>query len=87
MVLKYDIFISLLLIKCLLYGITGIDLCIISYYRACISIVHITASFILPLTRSLSDDPRFASPGWRVELSYYQIVHWIHIGDSSSRHS
>ena len=48
-------------------------------------ILYIIASFILPLTRSLSDDPGFACPGWRSELPYYQIVPWIHIGDSSSR--
>jgi len=51
-----DIVIFLLLIKCLLYGITDTESCIIYYYRACIIIVHITASFILSLTRSLSDD-------------------------------
>jgi len=54
------------------------------YYCACITILHITASFILPLTRSLSDNPGFACPGWRSELSYCQIVHWIRTGDSSS---
>ena len=85
MILKYDMFIFLLLIICLLYGITVTESCIIYYYRVCITIVYITASFILPLTRSLSDDPGFACPGWRSELSYCQIVHWIHIGDSSSR--
>ena len=74
-----------MLIICLGYGITNTTSCIIYYYRACITTVHITASFILPLTRSLSDDPGFACPGWRSELSYCQIVHWIHIGDSSSR--
>ena len=47
--------------------------CLIYYYRACITIVHIIASFILSLTRSLSDDPGFACPGWRSELSYYPI--------------
>ena len=50
-----------------------------------IIIVLVFASFILPLTRSLSDDPGFACPGWRSELLYYQIVPWSHIGDSSSR--
>ena len=54
-------------------------------YRACITIIYITASFLLPLTRSLSDDPGFACPGWRSELPYYQIVPWSHIGDSLSR--
>ena len=68
-----------MLIICLLYGITNTKSCIIYYYLACITIVHITASFILPLTRSLSDDPEFACPGWRSELSSCQIFHWIHI--------
>jgi len=77
MVLKDDMFIYfsclhvymyLLLITSLLYGITSPTLCIIYYYRACITIVYITASFILPLTRSLSDDPGFACPGLRSEL-------------------
>jgi len=36
-------------------------------YRACSIIVYITASFILPLTRSLTDDPEFACSGWRSE--------------------
>ena len=49
------------------------------YYRTYYSF------FILPLTRSLSDDPGFVCPGWRSELQYYQIVPWSHIGDSSLR--
>ena len=52
-----------------------------SFYH---SIVYITASFILPLTRSLSDDPGFVCPDWRSELPYYQIAPWSHLGDSSS---
>ena len=76
---------TLLLIIYLWYGITTITSCIIYYYRACIILVSITASFILPLTRSLSDDPGFACPGWRSESPYYQIVPWSYIGDSSSR--
>ena len=83
MILKYDMFIFLPLIICLLYGITVIESCIIYYYRVCITIVYITASFILPLTRSLSDDPGFACPGWRFEVSYCQTCHWFHIGDLS----
>jgi len=58
---------------------------VLYYYRVCITIVDITASFILPLTRLLSDDPGFACSGWRSELPYYQIVPGRHIGDSSSR--
>ena len=76
-------FIFLLFIICLLYDITVTESCIIYYYRICITIVYITASFILPLTRSLSDDPEFACPGWRFEISYCQTCHWIHIGDLS----
>jgi len=53
MVLKYDIFLFLLLLKFLLYGITDTQTRIIYYSRACITIVYITVSFILPLIRSL----------------------------------
>ena len=74
-----------MLIICLGFSITITTTCIIYYYCACITIIHIIASFILPLTRSLSDDPGFACPGWRSELPYYQIVPRSHIGDSSSR--
>ena len=70
------VYIFLLLLICLLYGITISPSCIIYYYRACITIVYITASFILPLTRSLSDDPGFACPGWRSELPQYPRVPW-----------
>jgi len=52
----------------------------IIYYRDCTIVVYIIVSFILSLTRSLSDDPGFACPGWRSQISYYQIFHWIHIG-------
>ena len=45
--------------------------------------IYITASSILSLTRSLSDDTGFACPGWRFEISYCQICHWFHIGDLS----
>ena len=46
-------------------------------------IVNSIISFILSLARSLSDDLEFACSGWRSEISYCQIFHWIHIGDSS----
>ena len=69
-----------MLIICLGYGITITTACIIYYYCACITIVHIIASFILPLTRSLSDDPEFARPGWRSQILSCQTFHWIHIG-------
>jgi len=59
------VYLFLLLMISLLYGITSATGCIIYYYHACIIIVYITASFILPLTRSLSDDPGFACPDWR----------------------
>ena len=59
---KYEWNIFLLLHICLLYGITSTTSCIIYSYHVCIIIVSITASFILPLTRSLSDDPGFACP-------------------------
>jgi len=68
---RWHVYIFLLLIICLLYGITNTTSCIIYYYRVCITIVYITSSFILPLTRSLSDDPGFACPGWRSELSFW----------------
>ena len=42
MVLKAVIVIFLQIIKCLLYGITSTTSCIMSYYRACITIVSIT---------------------------------------------
>ena len=90
---RWPVYIFLLLIIyycCLLYAYYMISLLqhhvlYIYYYRVCITIVYITASFILPLTRSLSNDPEFACPGWRSELPYYQIEPWSHIGDSSSR--
>ena len=53
-----------------IYGITSPTSCTIYYYRARITIVSITASFILPLTRSLSDDPGFACPDWRSEIPF-----------------
>ena len=81
----WHVYILLLLIIYLLYGITRTTSCIIYMYRACIIIVYITASFILPLTRSHSDDPGFACPGWRSESPYCQLVPWSYIEDSSSR--
>ena len=47
------------------------DICIFSiyyYYRDYITIIYITAFFILSLTRSLSDDPGFVCSGWRSEI-------------------
>ena len=63
---------------CLFYGIINTSSCIIYHYRACITIIDISTSFILPLTRSLSDDPGFACPGWISELSYCPIVYCAH---------
>jgi len=71
--LHVDIF--LLLIICLLNSITSTTTCIIYMYHACSTIVYITVSFILPLTRSLSDDPRFACPDWR--FAYRSIREYL----------
>jgi len=65
MVLKDDMFIYL---YCFLYAYDIISL--VPHYVSYISIVlvlllYIIASFILSLTRSLSDDPGFACPDWR----------------------
>ena len=53
-----------------------VNLIRIIYYRDCTIIVYI-ASFILPLTRLPSDDPEFACPGWRSEISLCQIFREI----------
>ena len=62
-----------MLIICLLYGITITTSCILYYYCACITIIHITASFILSLTRLHADDPGFTCSGWSSKIPLYQI--------------